>query len=148
MLDHRACVNAMAERMSDQLPPGQQLNVFEAAFNAVWRRAQLTLGEVTLTAIVNRVLYITSERYPVLADLRLSADGIDCAELNQRLARIARPPLAEGLHFVLVELLTVIGNLTAEILTPALHEALSTVTEADACLEPGVPMGRERNHDD
>lgn len=147
MLDHRACIDAMAERMGDQLPPGQQLNVFEAAFNAVWRRAQLTLGEVTLTAIVNRVLYIASERYPVLAALRVGAGGIDCSELNQRLARIERPPLAAGLHFVLVELLTVIGNLTAEILTPALHEALTTVSGGDACLEPDGAMGKERNHD-
>lgn len=147
MLDHRACVDAMAERIGDQLPPGQQLNVFEAAFNAVWRRAQLTLGEVTLTAIVNRVLYIASERYPVLAALRVGADGIDCSELNQRLARVERPPLAAGLHFVLVELLTVIGNLTAEILTPALHEALTTVSGADACLEPDGAMEKERNHD-
>ena len=35
--------------------------------------------------------------------------------------------LVEGIRFVLVEFLTVLGNLTAEILTPELHSELSNV---------------------
>jgi hypothetical protein len=147
MLDHRACVDAMAERMGIQLPPGRQLNVFETAFNAIWRRARVTLGDVTLTAIVDRVLYIAAEQYPALSALTITSDGIDCAELNQRVARLERDELAEGLHFVLVELLTVIGHLTAEILTPALHQVLSAVTEAEECLPPDGAIARERTHD-
>jgi hypothetical protein len=35
--------------------------------------------------------------------------------------------LRRGIRFVLTEFLTVLGNLTAEILTPELHAALSNV---------------------
>jgi hypothetical protein len=147
MLDHRACVDALAERVGRQLPPDRLLNVFEAAFNALWRRALVTLGDVTLTAIVSRVLYVAAERYPALSALKLTSGGLDCTELNQRVADLERGPLTEGLHFVLVELLTVIGNLTAEILTPALHEALATVTAANECLAPDGAIARERTND-
>ncbi len=137
MLDHRACVDALIERMGPDLPADRLLAVFEAAFNAIWRRAGVTLGNVTLTAIVNRVLYSATEQFPALSALRLGSDGIDCHELAGRLDRLERQPLAEGLHFMVVELLTVIGSLTAEILTPALHAALATVTVAEGCVETG-----------
>jgi hypothetical protein len=46
--------------------------------------------------------------------------------------------LREAIQFVLVELLTVVGNLTAEILTPALHSELSNITVKDS---PGKQTG-------
>lgn len=142
MLDHRACVDALIGRVGPELPPERLLAVFEAAFNAVWQRAVVTLGTVTLSAIVNRVMHSATERYPELTALRLGSDGLDGRELAKRLDRLERQPLAEGLHFVLVELLTVIGSLTAEILTPALHGALAAPTGAEGSLEPGDSIAK------
>ncbi|MDO8757395.1 MAG: hypothetical protein Q7J64_05240, partial [Elusimicrobiota bacterium] len=48
------------------------LAVFEAGWNALWRRVESALGQVTLESIGERVLSNSAEKYPVLASLRLA----------------------------------------------------------------------------
>jgi hypothetical protein len=127
--DHRACVNAWMDRVTKDLPPERLLNAFEHGFAALWRRAHQTLGDVTLTAIVDRVLFTAAEQYPFVASLKIEATGLRSHELDERAGSLQRDEVVEGVRFVLVEVLTVLGNLTAEILTPALHEELSKATE-------------------
>ncbi|WP_129575938.1 MULTISPECIES: hypothetical protein [Sorangium] len=128
------------DRVAQGLPPDRFAHLFERAFSALWRRAHVTLGEVTLGAIVDRVLYYASERYPVLSSLEVNSAGLYCVELQVLAGGLPRDELAEGLRFILVEFLTVLGNLTAEILTPALHAELSKVAQEEA---GGVERGSE-----
>jgi hypothetical protein len=58
----------------------------------------------------------------------LGATGLECEEFCERAAGLEHGELAEGMRFVLVEFLTVLGNLTADVLTPALQAELSKVT--------------------
>ncbi|WP_437944310.1 hypothetical protein WMF27_17460 [Sorangium sp. So ce281] len=129
--EHSACVDAWMGQAARGAPPDRLVQLFERAFNALWRRAHVTLGEVTLGAIVDRVLYYASERYPVLSSLRVESGGICCVELQERAGGVRRDQIEEGLRFILVEFLTVLGNLTAEILTPALHAELSKVAQEE-----------------
>ncbi len=124
--DHVAAVDAWIARAG---PAGPGLHAFERAFNALWARAVVTLGEVTLGAIADRVLYVAAERCAPLAKLRVETDGIRVADLLGPHAEDSDPALAEGCRAVLIELLTVIGNLTAEILSPALHAELASFAE-------------------
>jgi hypothetical protein len=80
---------------------------------------------VTLTAIVDRVLYTASETHPFLSTLKIEAAGISFDGFREQGAQHAN--LHEAVRLVLVEFLTVIGHLTDEILTPALHAELSKV---------------------
>jgi hypothetical protein len=107
------------------------VDAFERAFGALWERAHVTLGEITLTAIVDRVLYSASETYPAFALVKVNATGLDCAALRARVDDTTREELARGIRFVLFELLTVIGSLTAEILSPALHAELTAATRSE-----------------
>ena len=110
------------------LMAGQVRGADVAVFaRALWNQAYLTLGEITLTAIVDRVLYDAAERFPPFESLKVEATGIDCRELRDKPEVWDDRDLAEGIRFVLIEFLIVIGNLTAEILTPALHAELSKV---------------------
>jgi hypothetical protein len=130
---HALCVDAWLERSAAGLAPDALLRLFETALNAVWIRTTTTLGEVTLTAIAERVLHNASERFSLLRSLKIEPTrGIQCRELNERIGSIGPSELREAIRFVLVELLTVLGNLTAEILTPALHAEVSKVTLPDA----------------
>jgi len=122
---HGRCVNAWMERVDTGSPPEPLLRAFEQAFAALWLRAHRTLGEVTLAAVVERVLSRASDRYPVLSPLEVGPAGLRCDGLLARAGSARHERLAEGIRFVLVELLTVLGNLTADILTPALHAELS-----------------------
>jgi len=123
--DHKACVEAWLVRAAKGLPPERLIQAFEQGFGALWRRAHKTLGEVTLSAIVDRVLYDATEQYPVLAPLKLEISGIQWHELRKTAGTVDRDQVAEGLRFFLVEFLTVLGNLTANILSPSLHAELS-----------------------
>lgn len=128
--EHGACVNAWMERAAKDLPPERLLQVFEQGFAALWGRTNRTLGDVTLMAIVDRVLYVATEQYPFLAPLQVEATGLRCQEIRKHVSSLPRDEFEKGIRFVLVEFLTVLGKLTAEILTPALHSELLQVTPA------------------
>jgi hypothetical protein len=137
---HAACVDAWLDCAARDLPPRNLLLLFEAALGALWARTMTTLGEVTLTAIAERVVHNAGERFPFLSSLKVDpSGGIQCRDLYERLGGMRGSQLMEGMRFVVVEFLTVLGNLTAEILTPDLHAALSkTVPPESARVDRGA----------
>ena len=99
----------------------------------LWARTTTTLGDVTLTAIAERVLYNAAQAFPLFASLKVEPSvGVPFRELRERLGSVPDAELIAGSRFVLVQFLTVLGNLTAEILTPELHAALSGVVLPEA----------------
>lgn len=145
--NHSTCVDAWLGRNASGVSTTQLLQVFEQGFGVLWRRAHRTLGEVTLTAIVDRVLYTAAERYSPLSAVEVDAAGIRCPALHERAASLDRVQLAEGVRFVLVEFLTVLGNLTADILTPALHSELSKVAPGASDLGENESHGETPNRE-
>lgn len=130
---HSACVDAwMRQAGAADLPSEQVVGAFQVAAAALWQRALVPLGEVTLGALFGRVLYTASERFPFLAPIEVQPSGLRFDDLRERAGSVPREELLAGLRFVLVEILTVIGNLTAEILSDALHDALSKAVPASA----------------
>jgi hypothetical protein len=123
--DHCARVDAWMDRAAKEAPSERLLDAFERVFGAMWRRARLTLGDVTIIAILDRVLYTAAERYPSLSSLELDETGLRSEKFRQRAGSLQPDDLADGIRFILVEFLTVLGNLTAEVLTPALHSELA-----------------------
>jgi hypothetical protein len=150
--DHSACVNAWMDRSAKGLPPERLIQLFEQGFAAMWRRAHRTLGDVTLTAIADRVLHRAAEQFPTFSALKVDATGLQCKELRERAGSLQHDQLAEGMRFVLVEFLTVLGNLTADVLTPALHSELSKVAPEERGpghkKSPGVPRNPKSNGED
>jgi hypothetical protein len=135
--DHAGYVDAWLDRAAQTPAPAQLITLFEQALGALWRRTEGTLGEVTLTAIVDRVLYTASEQYPFLSTLTVESAGISFDGLRSQGAHDTN--LRDALCLVLVEFLTVLGHLTDEILTPALHAELSRVPPSG----PGAAEGND-----
>lgn len=125
--DHRTRVDEWMGLFARDATSKRLLGIFEQGFGAVWRRAHATLGGVTLMAILDRVLYNAAGRFPLLAPLEMDESGLRTGTLRERIDGLDRDQLEEALRFILVEFLTVLGNLTAEVLTPALHAALAKV---------------------
>jgi hypothetical protein len=123
---HSRAIDAWLERSTDRRSSVEIAAVFRVAFERLWNRAVTTLGSVTLTAIADRVLYTATARYPFLSAInpRPNGDARWKQQLHDRLVRVPSSELLEGLRFAMIELLTIIGRLTAEILTPELHAAL------------------------
>jgi len=135
--DHSRCVNTWIARVVDGTPSPRVIDAFEAAFAALWQRAHLTLGEVTLAAIVTRVLCSAEQQFPFLASLKLEEAKLDCEQLRVTAPSLPTEQLVDGIRFVLVELMTVVGNLTADILTPALHAELCNASPERTQPSPG-----------
>ncbi|HEY0475997.1 MAG TPA: hypothetical protein VGD37_00650 [Kofleriaceae bacterium] len=126
---HSAVVDAWIQRTIENGSSFEVVDLFGAALEALWTRAVMALGSVTLTAIVERVLGTAAGRYPFLSVInpRPNGDARWRQQLAERLTSVPRLALVEGLRFALIELLTVIGRLTAEILSPELHAAIMEV---------------------
>jgi hypothetical protein len=123
--DHGVCVDTWMRRVGNGVPADRLIHVFERDFGALWRRAHQTLGDITLTAIADRVLYTAAEQFPFLASIEIDPVGLRCQDLRDRAEALDHDLLVDGIRFVVVEFLTVLGNLTAQILTDALHAELS-----------------------
>jgi hypothetical protein len=126
--EHSNQVAAWLVQAAKGLSSEQSLQLFELAMAALWNRALLTLGDVTLAAILDRVLYNASERFAPFELLKIEANGLNFRELRAQSSVVDQRELQEAIRFVIVEFLVVIGNLTAEILTPTLHSELVKVT--------------------
>jgi len=122
--EHQIAVTAWLQRVAQGRSVESLIQAFEDTFAALWKRSHLTLGEVTLMAIAERVIHTATEQYPLLASLEIGGSGLTCQGLRSQVG-LPHDQVSAALRFVLVEFLTVLGNLTAQILTPALHAELS-----------------------
>lgn len=138
--EHAVSVEAWMQIAATGLTAPQLVRLFERVLGTLWQRALRTLGDVTLVAIVERVIHSTAISSPLLGALKVDASGFRCDELRGR----ARSPveLAQGMRIFIVEFLTVVGSLTAEILTPALHAELAGVTQAPDARSRGNRRGK------
>jgi hypothetical protein len=123
---HEAIVDKWMGRANPS-SAAELVDLLEIGIDRTWQRAQRTLGDVTLGAIVDRVLYTATERFSFLAPLQIREGHIDFEGLRKSSETIAPGELASATRFVMLEFLTVLGHLTAEILTPALHAELGKV---------------------
>ena len=144
--NHAEYVDAWWSKEAKGLPPPLLISLFARAVRALWERSHVTLGVVTLAAIVDRVLFVASENYPVLATLTVDERGVNFDEFRR--AVIARhDDISEAALFMLVEFLTVLGHLTDEILTPALHEELAKVAREEAQNAGGDDKKRQKSRE-
>lgn len=126
-------------RVPSGAAPEQLVAAFEQGFNTLWRRTHVTLGDVTLFAVVDRVLRNASDQFPLLAALQMEDGiGVQFSELRRRVKPEDGEQLRQGMRSTLVQFLTVTGNLTAEVLTSALHGELAKVGLED------LAAGRDR----
>jgi hypothetical protein len=148
---HAKCVDAWLTSSAYDLPLPDLVRLFEAALDALWNVTVTTLGHVTLTALAERILITASEKFLLLSSVKVeAAHGFQCGELSQQIGSLQASELIEAFRFVLVEFLTVLGRLTAEILTAELHAELSQVglhTSGSKQQKGDAPPSRSRKKD-
>jgi hypothetical protein len=123
---HASAVDEWLAATCTGLSAAARLRQLGLGFHAVWSRAHTALGDVTLGAIVERVRLDAAERHPCLAELRLEAGTLDLDRLRAR-SDASPQELVIVLRGLLIDLLSALGALCAEILSPALHAALAEV---------------------
>ncbi len=96
------------------------LEVYEQFLHRIWERIMPTLGGVTVLAIVERSLVVTSKQYPVISTLHVSPEGLDFRQLRQQAAGWTFPDDYEGLKQFIFRLLDILVALTGDILVQQL----------------------------
>jgi hypothetical protein len=120
---HEICVDSWLTRAA-RVERAEPLRLLERAMGPLWKRASSTLGSVTLAAIARRVRMTTVAHHPTLAGLDVSEKGVSLGGIPT--TDDTREDVQAGVREFLVQFLTIIGSLTAEILTPALHATLAS----------------------
>lgn len=126
--NHEEIVSLWEEQNLKDLGANQLIQLYTSAYQAIERRCQSTLSSVTVIVVVDRVLHLGSEKYPVLSLLTLEPTGLSFKTLIQNSENYKIEELREALSFFLKELLTVISNITSGVLTTFLHKELMGVT--------------------
>ncbi|MDB4990999.1 MAG: hypothetical protein JWN04_6177 [Myxococcaceae bacterium] len=141
--EHSEQVDAWLRAAPKEHSAQQSLLRFELVFNTIVGRAQQTLGEVTLTAILDRVVYLAAEKFPLASGLKVESTGVSCRGLLDACGG-RQDQVVEPIRFLLTAFLTLLGNLTAEVLTPALHAELMRDTTHRTALGD-ADSGRKRD---
>ena len=137
--DHDGRVSAWLDNAAGDAPPEKLFVLFETAWGGLWRRAEGAVGEIVLESIADLVHGEGVERYPFLAGLNLATPTVDCKPIAGPSGLPDQAELRAGLGFLLAEFVSVIGDLTDQILTPGLIEELSRVLPQAAVRPPDEP---------
>jgi hypothetical protein len=111
-------------RHAEALDPMERFDHFESAFAAIWERARVPLGGITLVASLDRVLANAKDRFRALEPVSVDASGAHFAGLRAAAHLLSQGELREMFRFLLVEFVSLLGALTGDILTPTLHATL------------------------
>lgn len=126
---HLQVVEEWLEINVKNLTPHQQILILEKAILAVELRASMTLSNITLLVVLDRILHQSKIEYPVLLRGTIDDNLLNFTAMD----KVANADdKSKALTYLLVELLRVLGRLSAEILTTALHKELMKVTSQDS----------------
>jgi hypothetical protein len=92
------------------------LEIYEDLLQTIWNRIMPTLGRVTVTAIMERALTLTAEKYPLIKHLQVTMEGVSFEVLRQHLGEERKPILREALKDVVTNLIDILAMLTGDIL--------------------------------
>ena len=124
---HSAHVMTWENQSHSNLALHKRIQLFEIAIHAIERRASKTLSGVTLLVILDRVLSQSKEKFPFLSYISVESNSLNLKS-HEQINDLDQNELIEALRYLLIELLRVLGRITADILTIPLHNELLKVS--------------------
>jgi hypothetical protein len=122
---HARLVDDWLVRAAGGLSTDQLVRLFQDALSTLRGRTLNTLSELTLHAILDRALHQGRSKYPILAGVTLGPNGISLEGVS--VAGSSPAEATEAFRFLLLEYLTIVGNLTGGIMIQPLHRELSKI---------------------
>ncbi len=116
------------KKLNPDLSPEEMTQLLIKAILAVRLRSLKTLSGVTVTAVIDRTIKSSKEKFEIFSEVSCDSSGIFFESITDHSDLIQDLDTHEALQDLLIELLDVFGKITAEILTKYLHQELITVT--------------------
>ena len=123
---HSQTIGNWVEKSTRALSKAEKIDLFEKSLLKIVSKCQTSLSEITLGAVLDRVLYNSSEQYPLLLSIHLKGVLLDFDHIRNHLDPVTDSEVNEAFHYLITELFFIIGNITAEQLTPLLLAELRT----------------------
>ncbi|MFI5361256.1 MAG: ATPase domain-containing protein [Elusimicrobiota bacterium] len=127
--DHQSFVDAWLETTPKSASPTELIELFASAWGVLWRRAEGAIGEVVLASIAALVRSDAVERHPFLSSLTLDSPIPSFKALIESAGALEEPELRDGLRFMLTEFITIVADMTDQIITQGLYDELSRVAQ-------------------
>ncbi len=127
---HVLCVKNWEDKNAKDLGEGPHVQLFIRALDSIQNVARITLSRVTLKVIIDRVLHQSKAIYPMLGDVKIKDESLNFNDLLAQMDQYDPDLLIPALRHLLIELLSILGRITADILTGPLHKELLSVTSA------------------
>lgn len=128
---HAKLIDDWEKAVATKIKQEQHIKLIEKAIKVVEARSLHTLSSITYSVIVDRVIHQSSKKYPLLLKTNLKSGSFNFKEVHQDNSH-SRQMVLEALRFLLLELLRILGRITAEILTTPLHQEILKVTLTDS----------------
>lgn len=107
----------------------EKLQLLRKALFVVEQRTLKTLSNVTLEVVLDRALHQSREKYELLSAVKLSSHSLNFdGLLEDGQFRDPQEECVQALRHLLIEILTVLGSITAGILTQPLYQELFAMT--------------------
>ncbi|MBY0415719.1 MAG: hypothetical protein K2Q18_16210 [Bdellovibrionales bacterium] len=129
---HQDVVILWEEKNIKNLENDLAIQVFGNAIHCIERRCLITLSSVTLQVVLDRIIHQGIEKFPILVEITLEKEGINFTKIIQKKDHYKIGEIQDAFRYLLIEILTVIGNLTSDVLTTPLHKELMEVTSESA----------------
>ena len=92
------------------------ISIYEDLLQTIWNRLVPTLGRVTVSAILDRSIAATVERYPFMQALGVTREGLSFAPLREQLGERDQASVREAMKELVANLIDLLAVLTGDIL--------------------------------
>ncbi len=124
--EHSRKVDAWIKESTDGLNSDELINHFETKFNKLWELSRNTISEVTLFAILDRAVFMSSDTHKILLKIKLTPSGIQWDEFRKTSSDFKRHELILAFAKTMTEFITIASNITDGVLTDTLYKTLET----------------------
>lgn len=125
-VQHLALIETIIESRVRLASQEQVIDDYEDILNVIWNRIMPTLGGVTLVAIIERSIVITTRSYPQIRPLHVTTKGFDLDELRQQAQACPISTLHQALKAFIMKLTEILITLTGDILVGQLIRHFET----------------------
>ena len=125
---HSNKVRDWIESVTPGLSPPELIELFEFTITKLWSRSCIMIGDVTLLAILDRVLASFTETHKISFPLSIDSAGIRWDNLRKSGAKLKPDEIILALTYFATEFIAIAGSITGDLLSGPLHKELETIT--------------------
>jgi hypothetical protein len=125
--EHSSKVEAWIKSTTVGLSSQELINHFETTFDKLWEQSSNKISEVTLSAVMDRAIFTSSDTHKFMLELKLGPSGIRWDEFREKTTELNRNELKRAFTSLITQFIVISSNITGGILTDTLYKTLLNI---------------------